>query len=49
MCFARACSANQNDVALGIEEFAVCEFANLPLVDGGLGEHKVVEVLEHGV
>jgi len=45
--FAGAGSADEDRVALGIQEGAARQFADLALVDWRLREHECVEVLEH--
>ena len=47
MGFARAGSADEDCVALGVEESTGREFPHLALIDRGVGEHEAVEVLEH--
>jgi hypothetical protein len=42
MGFARARSTDEDRVALGVEEGACGEFANLALVDRGIGEDELV-------
>src|SRR5581483_4740553 len=46
MGFSGAGSADEDRVALGVEERAGGELANLPLVDWRIGEDELVEVLE---
>ena len=46
MGFAGAGSADEDRVALGVEEDAGGEFANLALIDRRIGEDELVEVLE---
>jgi len=40
-------SADENRVALGVEEDAGGEFANLPFIDRRVCEDELVDVLEH--
>ena len=46
--FASAGSADEDEVALGLHEVAAGQFADQALVDRGVGEDEVVEVLQHG-
>ena len=46
MGFARACAANEDRVAFGVEESAGGEFANLAFIDRRIREDKLVDVLE---
>ena len=46
MGFARARAADEDRVALGVEEGAGGEFANLAFVDRRVGEDELVDVLE---
>src|SRR5277367_4159759 len=46
MSFARACAANEDRVAFGVEESAGGEFANLAFIDRRIREDKLVDVLE---
>src|ERR1700679_1417117 len=46
MGFSRARAANKDRIALGVEEGAGGEFANLAFVDRRIREEKLVEVLE---
>jgi len=48
MGFAGAGSADEDGVALGVQESAGGELANLPFVDWRIGEHELVEILETG-
>ena len=48
MGFAGAGSADEDGVALGVQESAGGELANLPFVDWRIGEHELVEILEDG-
>jgi len=41
-------SADEDGVALGVQESAGGELANLPFVDWRIGEHELVEILEDG-
>src|ERR1700691_1988956 len=45
--FARARAADEDRVALGVEEGAGGEFANLALIDWSVREDELVDVLEH--
>jgi len=47
MRFARAGSADEDSVALGIQEDAGREFPHLALIDRRVGEDELVQVLEH--
>ena len=47
MRFAGARAADENCVALGIEERAGCEFAHLSLVNHRVAEDELVEILQH--
>jgi hypothetical protein len=47
MSFAGAGSTDEDRVALGVEEAAGGEFANLALVQRRVGEDELVEVFEH--
>src|SRR5271163_4291957 len=46
MGFARACAADEDRVAFGVEESAGGEFANLAFIDRRIREDKLVDVLE---
>lgn len=46
MGFARTGSADEDCVALGVEESACRKFAHLALIDQGVGEDELVQVLE---
>ena len=46
MGFAGAGAADEDGVALGVQEGAGGEFANLPLIDRRVGEDEAVEVFE---
>jgi hypothetical protein len=48
MGFASSRSADEDRVALGVEEGAGSEFANLALVDRRIGEDELVDILENG-
>src|SRR3954447_26500849 len=47
MRLARAGAANEDRVALGIQERPGGQFAHLALIDRGLGKDEPIEVLEH--
>jgi hypothetical protein len=47
MGFAGTSAADEDRVALGVEERSGGQFANLPLVDRRVGEYEFVQVLEH--
>ena len=47
MRFARAGSADEDAVALGVQEGAGREFPHLALIDRRVGEDELVQVLEH--
>src|SRR5271168_1202105 len=46
MGFARACAADEDRVAFGVEEGAGGEFANLHFIDRRIREDELVDVLE---
>ena len=46
MGFSRARAANKDRIALGVEEGAGGEFANLPFIDRSVGEDELVEIFE---
>src|SRR6202522_4484689 len=46
MGFARACAADEDRVAFGVEESAGGEFANLAFIDRRIREDELVDVLE---
>ena len=46
MGFSGAGSADEDYIALGVEEGSGGEFANLPFIDRSIGEDKLVEILE---
>src|SRR5665213_3853228 len=47
MGFAGAGAADEDGVALGVEEGAGGEFAHQSLIDRGISEDELVEILEH--
>jgi hypothetical protein len=40
-------ATDEYGIALGVQEYAGGQFANLTLVDRRVGEHELIEVLEH--
>src|SRR5258708_4939245 len=48
MGFPGAGPADEDGIALGVEEGAGGEFANLSFIDGGIGEDELVEIFEEG-
>jgi hypothetical protein len=48
MGFAGAGSADEDRIALGVEEGAGGEFANLSFIDWRIGEDELVEIFEDG-
>jgi hypothetical protein len=48
MGFAGAGSADEDRIALGVEEGAGGEFANLSFIDRRIGEDELVEIFEDG-
>src|SRR6266481_3225996 len=48
MGFAGARPADEDGVALGIQESAGSEFAQLALIDRRVGEEEAVEILQYG-
>jgi hypothetical protein len=48
MRFARSRAADEDRIALGVEEAARCEFSDLAFIDRRFGEDELVDVLEDG-
>ena len=48
MSLSRARAADEDRVALGVEEAALAEFSDLTLIDRGIGEDELVDILEDG-
>jgi hypothetical protein len=48
MGFAGAGAADEDSVALGVEEGAGRQLAHLSLIDGRVGEDEAVEIFQHG-
>jgi hypothetical protein len=47
MGFAGAGAANEDGIALGVQECAGGEFANLSLIDRCIGEDELVQIFEN--